>query len=96
MKADEGEQASPGPGREDAVDIFTHQVRLSWAKLIKRVYEVDPLLCPSCGAELKILAFITDFATARVIRRSLKLPTQEPEPLAHGPPHEIELLDQIA
>ncbi len=37
-----------------------------------------------------------EFATARAIRRSLKLPTQEPEPLAHGPPHEFELLDQIA
>jgi hypothetical protein len=41
--------------------------------------------------QLKILAFITDFATARAIRRSLKLPAQEPEPLAHGPPHEIEM-----
>jgi hypothetical protein len=40
---------------------------------------------------MKILAFITDFATARAIRRSLKLPAQEPEPLAHGPPHEIGL-----
>ena len=59
-------------------------------------YEIDPLLCPFCGAEMRILAFITDFATARAIRRSLKLPAQEPEPLAHGPPHEIELLDQIA
>ncbi|MGB3564136.1 MAG: hypothetical protein WBH85_08630 [Thermoanaerobaculia bacterium] len=46
-----------------------------------------------CGQDL---AFITDFATARAIRRSLKLPAQEPEPLAHGPPHEFELLDQIA
>jgi hypothetical protein len=45
---------------------------------------------------MRILAFITDFATARAIRRSLKLPAQEPESLAHGPPHEIELLDQIA
>jgi hypothetical protein len=64
--------------------------------LIRRVYEVDPLLCPFCGGEMKILAFITDFATARAIRRSLKLPAQEPAPLAHGPPHELELLDQIA
>jgi hypothetical protein len=60
------------------------------------LYEVDPLLCPFCGGEMKILAFITDFAIARAIRRSLKLPAQEPEPLAHGPPHELELLDQIA
>jgi hypothetical protein len=95
-KADEGEQASAGSKREDTDDDFTRQARLSWAKLIRRVYEIDPLLCPFCGAEMKILAFITDFATVRAIRRSLKLPAQEPEPLAHGPPHEIELLDQIA
>ena len=31
-------------------DEFTRSSRLSWAKLIRRVYEVDPLLCPFCGA----------------------------------------------
>ena len=36
----------------DPVDTFTRQARLSWAKLIRRVYEVDPLLCPFCGAEI--------------------------------------------
>ncbi len=50
-----------------------------------RVYEVDPLLCPFCGAEMKVLAFILDFSTARAIRKSLKLPAQEPEPLAASP-----------
>ncbi|MGB6853312.1 MAG: transposase [Thermoanaerobaculia bacterium] len=95
-KVEEEEPTSTRPSPEDPVDTFTRQARLSWAKLIQRVYEVDPLLCPFCGAEMRILAFITDFATARAIRRSLKLPAQEPEPLAHGPPHELELLDQIA
>ena len=96
-KAGEQEAAArPTLAGDDAVDTFTRQARLSWAKLIRRVYEVDPLLCPFCGGEMKILAFITDFATARAIRRSLKLPAQEPAPLAHGPPHELELLDQIA
>ena len=95
-KVEEEEPTSTRPSPQDPVDTFTRQARLSWAKLIRRVYEVDPLLCPFCGAEMRILAFITDFATARAIRRSLKLPAQEPEPLAHGPPHEIELLDQIA
>jgi hypothetical protein len=95
-KAQEEAGASPKRAREDPVEAFTRQARLSWAKLIRRVYEIDPLLCPFCGGQMKILAFITDFATARAIRRSLKLPAQEPEPLAHAPPHEIELLDQIA
>jgi hypothetical protein len=29
-------------------------------QLIKRIYEVDPLVCPSCGGEMKVTAFITD------------------------------------
>ncbi len=74
----------------------SRRARLSWARLISRAYEVDPLLCPSCGAEMKVLAFILDFCAARAIRRSLKLPAQEPEPLAHGPPGELELLHQTA
>ena len=90
------EPASSGQRREDTDDACTRQARLSWGKLIQRVYEVNPFLYPWCGADLKILVFTTEFATAPAIRHSLKLPAQEPEPLAHGPPHEIELLDQIA
>lgn len=30
----------------------------TWARLIKKVYEVDPLVCPKCGGEMKIVAFI--------------------------------------
>ena len=26
--------------------------------LIKRVYEVDPLSCPECGGQMKVVAFI--------------------------------------
>jgi hypothetical protein len=35
-------------------------MRRSWAQLIKRIYEVDPLVCPSCGSEMKVIAFITE------------------------------------
>jgi len=30
----------------------------SWSQLIKKVYEVDPLRCPRCGGEMKIISFI--------------------------------------
>ena len=30
----------------------------TWAMLIKRVYEVDPLECPCCGGRMKIVSFI--------------------------------------
>jgi hypothetical protein len=31
-----------------------------WAELIYRIYEIDPLDCPRCGARMKILTFIID------------------------------------
>ena len=33
-------------------------MRLSWAKLLKRVFNLDLEHCPNCGGELKITAAI--------------------------------------
>jgi len=33
-------------------------VRLSWAKRLKRVFEIDMEHCPNCGGELKIITAI--------------------------------------
>jgi hypothetical protein len=30
----------------------------TWAMLIRRVYEIDPLECPKCGGQMKVVAFI--------------------------------------
>jgi hypothetical protein len=30
----------------------------TWAMLIKRVYEIDPLACPRCGGQMKVVAFL--------------------------------------
>jgi Putative transposase/Transposase zinc-binding domain len=45
---------------EDDQDAWVQARRRSWARLIARIYEVDPLVCPRCGHELKIVAAITD------------------------------------
>jgi hypothetical protein len=58
----------------------------SWAKMLRKVYEVDPLLCTLCGAEVRILSFITEFQTAQKILDCIGLPPQKPELLAHSPP----------
>jgi len=34
------------------------RARRRWAALIKRVWQVDPLLCPRCGSTMKIVSFI--------------------------------------
>ena len=43
-------------------------LRRGWAQLIRRVYEVDPLVCPRCQGVMRVVAFITE---GRVIRRIL-------------------------
>jgi hypothetical protein len=33
----------------------------TWAMLIKRVYEIDPLACPRCGGQMKVVALCEVF-----------------------------------
>ena len=43
-------------------------VRKRWAELIHRVYEVDPLTCPRCGAAMHIVSVITEpHVTRRIL-----------------------------
>jgi hypothetical protein len=44
-----------------------------WAEMIRKVYEVDPLFCPQCGATMKVIAFITDYAVVDRIIDHLKI-----------------------
>ena len=37
--------------------------RSAWRRLLQKKFEVDPLLCPKCGTEMKVVAFITERAT---------------------------------
>jgi len=39
----------------------------SWAHLIKKIYEVNPLICPKCGGDMRIIAFIEDYKIVRKI-----------------------------
>jgi Putative transposase. len=43
----------------------------SWAKPVKKIYEVDPLICPKCKGQMRIIAFIEDY---KVMRKILDLP----------------------
>jgi hypothetical protein len=53
--------------------------------MIKRVYEVDPLLCPGCGSEMRIIAFIIDLQVVDQILRHLRRAEPESE---RGPPED--------
>ncbi len=44
-----------------------------WAEMIRKVYEVDPMVCPRCGGTMRVIAFLTDFAVVDRIIDHLKL-----------------------
>jgi len=58
-----GEPAAPAPARRRASQ--------TWAMLIKRVFEFDPLVCPRCSGQMEIVAFIEP-PQAGVIEKILK------------------------
>ena len=41
--------------------------------MIQKVYEVDPLICPKCRGEMRIIAFIEDEAVIKKILKHLGL-----------------------
>ena len=45
---------------ESESSVCSSQRRAAWARLIVRVYEVDPLICDRCGSPMRVLAIITD------------------------------------
>ena len=52
----------------------------AWAQIIRKVYEIDFLLCPDCGAEMKVIAFIEDHKVIDNIINHLKLRFQAERP----------------
>jgi len=58
-----------------------------WRECIKKVWEVDPLECPKCGAEMKIISFIDERLLIRRILEHLDL-WQQRIPKGLQPPAE--------
>jgi hypothetical protein len=52
--------------------------RMSWARLLKRVFDIDLEHCPNCGGALKIIAAIEDPPVIVKILTHLGLPSRVP------------------
>jgi len=79
-EADAPESRAQHPG---CADDFARRLRRSWARLIKKVYEADPLICRRCGGPLKIISLIDSAPVIERILRHLKLwdrPERPPPP----------------
>ena len=71
--------------------------------LLARIYELSPLTCPHCGAEMRIIGFVTDGISIRRILEHIGEPAQPPPVApARDPPaweegsEPVALLDSIA
>jgi hypothetical protein len=82
----------PVPG-EDPATAFAARAKATWARLIRKVYEADPLECPKCKGPMRVIALIED---PGIIRRILEhlglwapLPTERSPPVdpASWPPY---------
>lgn len=81
--------ATPHLPDETTTDDPPHRkaARYVWAMLLARIYEVLPLVCPKCGGEMKIIAFINEPLVIREILGHLGEPTAPPSlNPARGPP----------
>ena len=80
-------RATPGEESstiEELSEVTDSAAKRAWARLIKQVYEVDPLVCPRCAGPMRIIAFIEQPAVIETILAHLGL---WPAP-AHSPPVE--------
>jgi hypothetical protein len=91
-RAEENERAgvSAGDGLE-IIDVSEHRPRRppspKWRELIKKVWEADPLICPICSREMRIVSLIDEREVIERILRHLGL-WEEPVCLhpARAPP----------
>ena len=55
--------------------------RISWARLLKRVFDIDIQHCPNCGGELKVIAVILE---RPVVEKILTYLCMDPQPPPRG------------
>ena len=79
-----GHSSPPTP---DPVPPKRSKAHYLWAVLIARIYEVFPLLCPMCGGQMRLIAFITEGTQIRRILDHIGVDSEPPHiSPARGPP----------
>ena len=74
-------------------DMSSSKFRQNRARLIQKIYEIDPLLCPKCQGPMRIVAFIEDDRIIKKILKHLGLwETHNHDPPSPAPPHPSEAL----
>ncbi len=56
----------------EPINKFTTHTRTAWTKLIRKIYEADPLKCPKYHGPMQIIALIDDPPIIQRILEHLK------------------------
>jgi len=74
-------------------DGSSKEHRRNWAKLIQKIYEVNPLTCARCGGTMAIISFIEDPEIVKKILKHLDLwdLKARPPPKAKAPSPNIHI-----
>ena len=71
------EQATTGKSEQTATEPG-RSARIGWARLLKRVFEIDLEHCPNCGGQRRIIAAILESAVIDRILTHLGLQARAP------------------
>jgi len=83
-------KAKPPPSEATRLEEPTATPSVSWATCMKRIFEIDPLECPRCNGQMRIIAFLTDERAILKIADSLRIPrAQAPPKIGRTPPQEF-------
>ena len=75
------------PAQPELVPPKRSPTHCLWAVLIARIYEVFPLMCPICGGQVWLIAFITEGAQIKRILEHIGVDSEPPHiSPARGPP----------
>ena len=76
-----GERPASGDREANTATPSQRERQRQWARLIAKVFEVDPLRC-TCGGTMRVIAFILD----PVVIQKILQHRPRPEERAHAPP----------
>ena len=74
LKIGGGEEVNEKP---DIIEVapppVSKELKKRWSYFIRKVYETDPLVCPKCSGEMRIISFIDQGAVIKNILQHLGL-----------------------
>ena len=77
-RAEEEKEAEEVVEGAEVIDVSEHQPRRipskKWRDLIKKVWEADPMICPTCQQEMRIVSLIDERDVIEKMLKCLGLP----------------------